>query len=210
MKTIILLPIFLLLPTLATGQDTYDDIILLGDDDGYSAVSASLVDHVTMNVYVDCPSSPSISGLEMGLQIAGRTNSILTLSFPVGCSGGGSFDDSDPEFFGFSVMFDTPLPSAHRVLAATFDVFYLDFYSIEFRIVGADPTNSDDVIPVYFAESGTDRVPLNPRHNVWFDPCGADFFINSMFSCGNTPVPLACGSVSDVKNSWGTVKSLYR
>ena len=112
MKRIIILPIFLLLPTLAIGQDSYDDIILLGDDDGYNYVSARFADHVTMNVYVDCPSTSSISGLEMGLQISGRTLSILTLSFPVGCSGCGSFDDSDPEFFGFSVMFDTP-PAQH-------------------------------------------------------------------------------------------------
>ena len=147
----------------------------------------------------------------MGLQIVGRRNSILTPTFPGGCSDCGSFDDSDPGFFGFSVIFDTPLASAHRVLVATLDVFFLDFNPVEFRIVGADPSDSDESLPVYFAESGSDRVPLNPRRNVWFDPCGADLFINPYaYPCGNYPNPLTCGRVSDVQNSWGTVKSLYR
>ena len=193
----------------AAAQDTQiNDILFLTEPDSWEdCVRAEFLDHITMGVYLRCPSYPFISGLEFGLSITGRTNTSLIPDFPVGPSPDLNWDTDQPGFVDIRLMFSSPLTATETLLLGTIDVFYLDAGELDFTLTAASPSSLAAPAPLYVGDPGRNLVPL--ARSPLADP--PDFVVNG--DCGspwNAVIGYICGPLPDHQMSWGAVKSLYR
>ncbi|MBU2501679.1 hypothetical protein KJ682_10160 [bacterium] len=195
-------------PALGQGEVINDHIGLFAD--GYiQCTDAQFLDHVTVNVYMFCPSYPFINALELGLEVEGLVNTIIAASFPVPAFGDCLPRPTDPGSFDILAGYSSPLDAADAVHLASLDVFYLDTQPLYIRMTAHVPSSVGGDRPAYLAEPGFIVIPLTPLRS---SPEDWDFAINDPF-CNDVVLPqqaFTCGPLPATTSSWGAVKSLYR
>ena len=195
-------------PALGQGEVINDQIGLFAD--GYfQCTDVPFLGHVTVNVYMFCPSYPFIKGLELGLEVEGLVNTTIAASFPVPAFGDCLPRPTDPGSFDIMAGYSSPLDAADAVHLASLDVFYLDTQPLYFRMTATVTTSGGGDQPAYLAEPGFIVIPLTPLRS---RPEDWDFAINDPF-CTDVILPqqaFTCGLLPAATSSWGAVKSLYR
>ncbi len=194
MKMLVALALIGLLATSAfAGLDPDPDMLgLYFDTEGMVVCTqANFIDHVPAYILYTNPTIASTRGFECGITVNGRTNTSITVTYPLPATDVGAQDGNT---FNYITGYSTPMPTAPVTVMGTLDIFYLDTNPLDFVLGPATPSS--------------DPAGMYPM--VMLD----DFSLMTVGTSTNGEVSAqlngSCTVVDNEDASFGAVKALFR
>ncbi len=142
-KTLLLLSISLMVATSAFAilDDAENNIGLYFDTEAdVVCTTASFIDHVPAYFILTNPTMTSTRGFELGMNVVGRTNTSITVTYPVNATDVGAAGTGGNDF-NYIAGYANPMLTNPVTILATLDIFYLDQVPLDFILGPAAPSS---------------------------------------------------------------------
>ncbi len=197
-RTLLLLTAIMMVATLASANldPSANDQIGMYFDTNADVVctTANFIDHVPAYFILTNPTMTSTRGFELGLDVIGRTNTSVTVTYPVNATDVGAAGTGG-HTYNYIVGYANPMLTQPATVLATLDIFYLDQNPLDFIITPAAPSSDPaGLVPMLMLEDFS-LVPANTSN----EPGLPAAQING-----------ACIVVDNEDASFGAVKALFR
>ncbi len=197
MKMLVALALISLLAVSAfAGLDQDPDMLgLYFDDTGMTVcTTANFIDHVPAYILYTNPTIATTRGFECGLTVLGRTNTSVTVTYPVPTTDVGTpaLGGND---FNYIAGYSTPVLTSDVMVMATLDIFYLDTNPLDFVLGPASPSSdTNGAYPMIMLED----------FSLMTVGTSTDGGVSAQINAAQ------CSVVDNEEASFGAVKALFR
>ncbi len=196
-KTLLLLTVSLMVATSAFAilDDAENNIGLYFDTNAdVVCTTANFIDHVPAYFILTNPTMTSTRGFELGMNVIGRTNTSVTVTYPVNATDVGAAGTGGNDF-NYIAGYASPMLTTPVTILATLDIFYLDQVPLDFILGPAAPSSDPAGENVMIMLEDFSLVPGSTSN----EPGLPAAQING-----------ACVVVDNEDASFGAVKALFR